>query len=111
MYDDFPRRLKMLRKEKRISQEELALQLEVSRSAVAGWERSQKHPSANTLRKIALFFNVSTDYLCGRTTHRRNITVAPISELDLSKLNAHGLRMLAEFYRLLVQDDKYKAQK
>lgn len=109
MHDDFPGRLKMLRKEKRLSQEELALELEVSRSAVAGWEKSQKHPSADMLRKIALFFNVSTDYLCGRTLHRRNITIAPISELDLTKLNAHGLRMLAEFYRLLLQDEKYKA--
>lgn len=109
MFNDFPSRLKMLRREKGISQHELALEMEVSRSAVAGWESNRKHPSADTLRRLAVFFNVSTDYLSGRTHHRRNITVAPVSELDLSKLNAYGLRMLAEFYRLLAQDEKYKA--
>lgn len=110
MIDDFARRLKRLRKEKRITQEELGYRMEVGRSTVANWENGIRCPSPVTMRKLAVFFNVSSDYLYGRTMERRNVVASPTSEMDFTKLNADGMRMIAEIYRLLVKDDRYRAE-
>ena len=109
MFDDFPSRLKRLRKEKHMSQHELGLEMEVSRSAVAGWESGKRSPSPLTLRKLALFFNVSSDYLCGRTPVRKNITTSSMTDLDITKLNPEGLRLLTELYKLIAANENYTA--
>lgn len=60
-------RLKELRKQKKISQLELAQIIGVSRSTVAMWETNNNEPDNETLIKLAKFFDVSVDYLLGRT--------------------------------------------
>lgn len=109
MIDDFARRLKRLRREAGLTQEELGLKLEVGRSAVANWERGIRCPSPLTIRRLAVLFNVSSDYLYCRTPERRNIRISPVEIIDLTKLNADGMRMMAEFYRLIANDEKYRA--
>lgn len=63
-------RLKELRKEKGITQKELANYLKVSRSTVAGYETDKRKPEYETLQKIADYFNVSVDYLLGSTNEK-----------------------------------------
>lgn len=58
-------RIKELRKAKRISQIELGEAVGVSKQCVSNWENDNVQPSIEMLVKIALFFNVSTDYLLG----------------------------------------------
>lgn len=111
MNNDFGSRLRGLRKEAGLTQEELAYRLEVTRSTVANWERGLRSPSPETMRKLALLFNVSSDYLYGRTSQRRRAEVSPASEIDLSKLNNDGIRMLTDIYRLLLQDESYRSEK
>lgn len=111
MTDDFASRLRGLRRGAGLTQEELGNRLEVGRTAVANWERGLRSPSPATMRQLALLFNVSSDYLYGRTSQRRRAEVSPASEIDLSKLNNDGVRMLTEFYRLLLQDESYRAEK
>ncbi|WP_026477351.1 helix-turn-helix domain-containing protein [Alkaliphilus transvaalensis] len=60
-------RLKLLRKGKGISQKVLAASMELSTSTIAMYETSQRDPDTTTLQKLADFFNVSVDYLLGRT--------------------------------------------
>lgn len=60
-------RLKELRKTYGVSQEKLSKELSVSRSTVAMWESEKSQPDNNTLQKLADYFNVSVDYLLGRT--------------------------------------------
>ncbi len=62
----FANRLLELRKEKGISQANLAKHLEVSYSVVCYWETDRSEPTAPNLVKIANFFDVSVDYLLGR---------------------------------------------
>lgn len=107
MYDSFESRLKMLRKEKGDTQETLGYAVDVNRTAVANWENGIRRPSLLTIRKLALYFNVSTDYLCGRTNDRRQATIAPVSEIDLAKLNRDGLKLPLEFYRFLESRPEY----
>lgn len=58
-------RLKELRKGARMSQQELADRMSVSRSAVAMWERGTE-PSNEMLQSLADCFGVSVDFLLGR---------------------------------------------
>lgn len=59
----FSKTLKYLRKQKHITQEQLAIYLNVSRSAVAGYETKNHQPDFENLQKLARFFGVSIDYL------------------------------------------------
>ncbi len=56
-----------LRKEKSISQKELADQTGISQSTIAKIEIGRNEATSNTIRKLADFFNVTSDYLLGRT--------------------------------------------
>ena len=61
-------RLKSLRHEAGLSQQELATQLKcVSKSSINMYERGEREPGLETTEAIADFFNVDLDYLYGRT--------------------------------------------
>jgi transcriptional regulator with XRE-family HTH domain len=62
----FSKRLRDLRKERQLTQEELSSRLELTKQAVSQWERGIREPGFETLEAIADFFNVDTDYLIGR---------------------------------------------
>ena len=51
---------------KKLSQQALADVLQVSRSTVAMWETGASDPDTDSLKKIANYFSVTTDYLLGR---------------------------------------------
>ena len=59
----FNENLKNLRKQKGLTQEELASALFVSRTAVSKWESGRGLPSIDSLKQIADFFSVSLDAL------------------------------------------------
>ena len=59
----FSEKLQLLRKNKGVTQEELAEKLDVSRQAVAKWESGQVYPDINNLIQISNLFNVTVDYL------------------------------------------------
>lgn len=65
MNTKFPERLRELRKEKGITQRELAQHMNVAVSTVTRWELDVQEPDYLTLIKLAKFFEVSTDYLLG----------------------------------------------
>ena len=60
-------RLKELRKEKRISQLKLSLDLNRTQNTISRYENLEREADYKTLIKIADYFNVSIDYLLGRT--------------------------------------------
>jgi transcriptional regulator with XRE-family HTH domain len=55
----------MLRKEKKITQAQLADRLSVTKSVVSYYELHERTPSPEILIKLAAIFHVSTDYLLG----------------------------------------------
>ncbi|NFI38762.1 helix-turn-helix transcriptional regulator [Clostridium botulinum] len=63
-------RIKKLRKERDITQEELAKNIGVSTSMVGMYETNARKPSYEVLSKIAKYFRVSTDYLLGETNYK-----------------------------------------
>ena len=66
----FSNRLKMLRKEKKIKQEQLAEALNIGKSSVGNYEIGTRLPDADVVVALADYFNVSADYLLGRTNDR-----------------------------------------
>lgn len=65
----FAERLLELRKEKGVSQAKLAKDLSVSYAVVCYWETDRSEPTAPNLVKLADYFNVSIDYLLGRSDY------------------------------------------
>ena len=63
----FAQRLLEHRKEKNMSQAELAKKIGVSCTIICYWETDKSEPTAPNLLKLAEFFDVSVDYLLGRT--------------------------------------------
>lgn len=61
------KRLKTLRKEKNLTQEELGRKINVTKVSISGYENNNRSPDTETLQNIADFFDVSVDYLLGRT--------------------------------------------
>jgi HTH-type transcriptional regulator, competence development regulator len=60
-------RIAKLRKEHKLSQYDLAERLGYSRGKLSNYEQGSRQPDYDTLKKIADFFEVSVDYLLGRT--------------------------------------------
>lgn len=60
-------RLKELRKKKGISQLRLATDLNTTQNTISRYETGEREPGIDELIKIADYFNVSVDYLIGRT--------------------------------------------
>lgn len=62
----FKERLQELRKEKRLTQKQIAKEINVSEDSVYNWEKGRSEPSITDLISLANLLNVSIDYLVGR---------------------------------------------
>lgn len=60
-------KIKQLRKAKKISQLKMALDLNTSQNTISRYETGEREPGISELIQIADYFNVSIDYLVGRT--------------------------------------------
>jgi len=64
-------RIKELRKELNLKQEQLGKMLNVQRAVVSKYETGRVSLNAETLHKLCDIFNVSSDYILGRTEQRQ----------------------------------------
>ncbi len=60
---EFNKKLQELRKQKNLTQEELAQALFVSRTAISKWEAGRGYPNIDSLKEISKFFSVTVDDL------------------------------------------------
>ena len=75
-------RLKFLRKQKKITQEELAKQINVERSTVGKYETGTT-PSMEILIRIANYFDITIDYLLGNTDTKEQKEKTPSNDEDV----------------------------
>lgn len=75
-------RLRKLRKEKSITQAELAKTMSLGESTISFYESNKREPDYNTLQKLAQYFGVSTDYLLGNTDEPRPASIIKESGID-----------------------------
>lgn len=76
-------RVKVLAAEKQITLAELERKLNFANSSIRRWD--ERTPGADKIQKVADFFDVSTDYLLGRTEKRRYYDLTEKDERDIQK--------------------------
>lgn len=64
---DFANRLKTLRESHQITTVELAKEIGLSKQAISQFEKEMTYPHCNTICALADYFDVSLDYLVGRS--------------------------------------------
>lgn len=75
-------RLRDLRRERDLTCKELAKFIEVSPQTINKWENEQIYPSMEKLKKLAKFFDVSTDYLLGNSDERNPYQIEKDFEIE-----------------------------
>lgn len=78
-------RIKYLRQRENIQQKEFAKKIGVSNVVLSRYETGERKPDYETLEKIADYFNVSTDYLLGRTDNEDG--ELPVDEMTDEEVN------------------------
>ena len=68
--DTLGRRLKQLREENGFTLEYVATRLNTTKTSIARYEKNDREPKSEMISALADFYNVSTDYLLGRTNER-----------------------------------------
>ena len=77
---DFPRIITFLRKERGLSQKQVAADLGISQALLSHYEKGLRECKLDFLIKVADYFEVSTDYLLGRTVQRK---IASVNASDI----------------------------
>lgn len=65
MVYDFGMTLKKLRNKKRLSQEQVAKRLNLTKSSISGYENNVIMPSIDTIRAFSMLYGTTSDYLLG----------------------------------------------
>lgn len=77
---NFGNRIAELRSEKRLTQEELAQKIGITRAALSHYENNRREPDHEFTQKLADFFHVSVDYLMGRTFDRETVLMPEVRQ-------------------------------
>lgn len=103
----FGKRVKRLRIKKGLTQEALAKKFLLNKSSVSRYERGQQLPEIDVLTKLADFFDVSTDYLLGRTDdpNAALITGSDVPK-ELRDLGIKEVGVLKEFKESGLEEDE-----
>ena len=99
----FPEELRRLRKRAKLSQTELAEAINVSQSAVAGWENGARKPDLDMIARIADFFEVSIDELLCVTVSSATIRGAITLDDEEKILIANYRKALPEYQAVAQQ--------
>ena len=103
----FAKRLRELRKEFGLTQRELGEKVGVSQRVLGYYETENWFPDEHILNKLADVFNVSVDYLLGRTLVKENIdTVAAHRKNPHEELPEEAQEQLNDYIEFLL--NKYK---
>ncbi|WP_342546668.1 helix-turn-helix transcriptional regulator [Lysinibacillus sp. FSL K6-4013] len=101
-------RLKALRMQQRKTQQEIADLLGITRQGYAKYENNLGEPDNSTLAKLADYFEVSTDYLLGRTDNPANTQQEKNEAAFQAFANDPELNV---FYRELPESDEEAVRK
>ena len=95
MANDFGKNLKIMRKLNNITQSEMARKVNASRSCISNYESGKRQPDAETINFIADFFDVSIDYLMGRSSVKLSVkNEKELEELQNLNRKANAIKIL-----------------
>lgn len=100
-------RLRQLRKAKGMTQEELGAVLGRTKFNISNYEKGKRQPDNDTLRILSDFFDVSTDYLLGKTNVRHYVeTLAFHVDGDLTEEELEEVKKYIKFLRSQRHEDE-----
>ena len=98
-------RLRELRRQRRISQVRLAMELNVSQNTICRYETGEREAGYAMLIRIADYFDVSVDYLLGRTPNRNGAQMQPANLPDAEIPTVEqGSNMVAQVNKKVVMN-------
>ena len=112
-------RLEELRKNKGISQETLAKDLNMTQQRISAYEKGKREPDIETLKQFAEYFNCTIDYITGKTDVRNpgkqiddvlNEAMIGMSKEDYEKLTDVQKKQIRDF-ALFVKNQNEKGKK
>lgn len=89
-------RLNELREERNLTQDDIAKAINTSRTNIGRWEKGLNEPASSYIIKLADFFEVSTDYLLGRSDDLGVISISSQKE-KTAELSPDELHLLEVF--------------
>ncbi len=98
---NFGERLKQLRREKNLTQEQLAEVFGVARNSIFSYETGRRIPDIEVLKSYAEYFGVTSDYLLGLSDNRTPETTAIGDKLGLSDEAIECLELYARCNEIL----------
>lgn len=98
---DFSARLQHLLEENNLTQKQLALELHIANSTINGYIKSYREPDFAMLIRLALYFDVTTDYLLGLSNEKKpapsSLEPAEVRLVNLYRsLSQHRQELLTE---------------
>ena len=90
-------KLKQLRMEKHLRQDQVACLINVERSSISLWENDMRQPTYTALVKLATLYGVTTDYLLGCSNDRT---------VDVSGLTAAEAAMISDLVSSMTAKNK-----
>ena len=79
-------KLKSLREERKINQQKIAMDLQISQASISKYELGNTEPDIATILKLADYFHVSTDYLLGKSKIKMPMERSDLSETEIDLL-------------------------
>ena len=98
-------RLKELREERNITQQQIAKAINTSQTNIGRWEKGTNEPASSYIILLANFFECSTDYLLGRSDDFGNVNVTQKNPPELSSEE----KQLLDNFRSLPRQEKAQA--
>ena len=96
--------LNNLLKEKNITQLNLSMKVGITQETISAYINGKAKPSADTLIKLADYFNTTTDYILGRTNINCRIEYVKPNNLTNDEFN------IINKYRAISNEDKAKIE-
>lgn len=97
----FSEKLKSLRKEKSLSQEQVAEKLNVSRQTISKYETGDATPDIKKLDEMVKLFNVSYDYLLGDVTVKEDKQVVKSTNNTITIKSSYS-KTMANYYKFKI---------
>ena len=79
-------KLRSLREERKISQQKVAIDLQMSQASISKYEVGSAEPDIGTIIKLSEYFNVSTDYLLGVSGIKKPLSKSDLTDTEIEHL-------------------------
>jgi len=79
-------KLRSLREGRKINQQKIAMDLQISQASISKYEIGSAEPDISTILRLAEYFNVSTDYLLGKSETKIPMTRSDLTDAEIDHL-------------------------